>query len=33
MPSDLAEQIPWVHEACEALGVPIITSERMKLTT
>jgi DNA polymerase-1 len=28
MPSDLAEQIPWVHEACEALGVPIITSER-----
>jgi DNA polymerase-1 len=25
MPSDLAEQIPWVHEACEALGVPIIT--------
>jgi DNA polymerase I len=27
MPSDLAEQIPWVHEACEALGVPIITSE------
>src|SRR5688572_3099563 len=28
MPSDLAKQIPWVHEACEALGVPIITSER-----
>ena len=28
MPSDLAEQIPWVHEACEALGVPIVTSER-----
>ena len=28
MPSDLAEQIPWVHEACEALGVPILTSER-----
>ena len=28
MPPDLAEQIPWVHEACEALGVPIITSER-----
>src|SRR5215207_8020707 len=24
MPPDLAEQIPWVHEACEALGVPII---------
>jgi DNA polymerase-1 len=30
MPSDLAEQIPWVHEACEALGVPIITSERFE---
>jgi DNA polymerase I len=28
MPPDLAEQIPWVHEACEALGVPIVTSER-----
>jgi DNA polymerase-1 len=27
MPPDLKEQIPWVHEACEALGVPIITSE------
>ncbi len=27
MPSDLAEQIPWVHEACEAMGVPILTSE------
>ena len=27
MPGDLAEQIPWVHEACEALGVPILTSE------
>ncbi len=25
MPADLAEQIPWVHEACEALGVPIVT--------
>jgi DNA polymerase-1 len=25
MPDDLAEQISWVHEACEALGVPIIT--------
>ena len=22
MPDDLAEQISWVHEACEALGVP-----------
>jgi len=28
MPPDLAEQIPWVYEACEALGVPILTSER-----
>ena len=28
MPPDLAEQIPWVHEACEALGVPILTYER-----
>ena len=27
MPDDLAEQIPWVHEACEALGVPIVTRE------
>ena len=27
MPGDLAEQIPWVHEACEALGVPIFTAE------
>src|SRR5687767_911746 len=27
MPSDLAEQIAWVHEACEAMGVPILTSE------
>ena len=26
MPDDLAEQINWVHEACEALGVPIITA-------
>jgi DNA polymerase I len=24
MPDDLAEQIPWVHEACQALGVPIL---------
>src|SRR5262245_37100187 len=24
MPDDLAEQIPLVHEACEALGVPIV---------
>src|SRR4051812_7108209 len=28
MPPDLAEQIPWVHDACEALGVPILTSRR-----
>src|SRR5919109_1547470 len=28
MPPDLAEQIPWVHEACAALGVPILTYER-----
>ena len=27
MPADLAEQVPWVHEACEALGVPVLTSE------
>ena len=26
MPDDLVEQINWVHEACEAMGVPIITS-------
>ena len=25
MPADLAEQVPWVHDACEALGVPILT--------
>ncbi len=30
MPSDLADQIPWVHEACEALGVPILTYERFE---
>ena len=30
MPPDLAEQIPWVHEACEALGVPILTSRRFE---
>src|SRR3954464_5998649 len=28
MPGDLAEQIPFVHEACEAMGVPILTSKR-----
>jgi DNA polymerase-1 len=27
MPADLAEQIPWVHEACEALGVAIVNQE------
>ncbi len=27
MPADLASQIPLVHQACEALGVPIITFE------
>ncbi len=27
MPGDLAEQIPWVHEACAALGVPVINAE------
>ncbi len=26
MPGDLVEQVPWVHEACEAMGVPILTS-------
>ena len=30
MPPDLAEQIPWVHEACEALGVPILTYQRFE---
>ena len=30
MPPDLAEQIPWVHEACEALGVPILTSRALR---
>jgi DNA polymerase-1 len=28
MPDDLASQIPLVHRACEALGVPIITYDR-----
>lgn len=28
MPDDLAGQIPLVHRACEALGVPIITQDR-----
>ena len=30
MPPDLAEQIPWVHQACEALGVPVLTFERFE---
>ena len=30
MPPDLAEQIPLVHEACEALGVPILTSRALR---
>ena len=25
MPEDLVEQVPWVHEACAALGVPVVT--------
>src|SRR5206468_11002245 len=28
MPDELALQIPMVHAACEALGIPILTSER-----
>src|SRR5579864_1902207 len=28
MPDELAAQIPMVHAACEALGVPILTSQR-----
>src|ERR687887_855283 len=28
MPDELALQIPMVHAACEALGVPILTSDR-----
>lgn len=27
MPEDLAEQTQWVREACEAMGVPVYTSE------
>ncbi len=27
MPDELAEQINWVHQACEALGVPIVTAQ------
>ena len=28
MPLDLVEQVPQVHEVCEALGVPVLTSEK-----
>jgi DNA polymerase I len=27
MPDELKEQIDWVHQACEALGVPIVTAQ------
>ncbi len=30
MPGDLAEQVPWVHEACEAMGVPILHVRRLR---
>src|SRR5574339_518473 len=30
LPPALAEQIPWVHEACEAMGVPILTYQRFE---
>ncbi len=30
MPSDLAEQTPLVREACEAMGVPVLTFERFE---
>ena len=30
MPSDLAEQVPLVREACEALGVPVLTYARFE---
>jgi len=30
MPGELAQQIPMVHAACEALGVPILTSEALR---
>ena len=30
MPSDLADQVPLVHEACVALGVPVLTYERFE---
>jgi DNA polymerase-1 len=30
MPPDLADQVPLVREACEAMGVPVLTSERFE---
>ena len=30
MPDDLRVQVPVVHEACEALGVPVVTHERVE---
>ncbi len=27
MPPDLVEQVAWVHEGCEALGVPVLTCQ------
>jgi DNA polymerase-1 len=30
MPTDLREQVPQVHEACEALGVPVLTHEKFE---
>ena len=27
MPDDLVEQVSWVHEACTAMGVPVVTHE------
>ena len=30
MPPDLVEQVPWVHEACDALGVPVLTHEKFE---
>jgi len=30
MPDDLSEQVAWVHEACEALGVPVLTHEKFE---
>jgi DNA polymerase I len=30
MPPDLAEQVPLVREACEALGVPVLTFDRFE---